>query len=400
MQITDLQEEQKTPPVWRLGFRPFFLFGSAFSLIAITIWTLQYTGIAQIKTYGGGYWWHIHEMIFGFVIAIVAGFLLTAVQNWTGQRGLHGKTLMALFFTWLLARIALFMPDIIPSSIIVLIDISFLPLTAYLLAKPIIKIKQYRNLFFVPLLVVFTLLNALFHYYVHEPSLLMLPQLGYAAVLLVTFLMSVMAGRVTPMFTANGTKTQKATPLPILDILANGSILLTAIVMIVDSFTAVSSSLLASLFVIAGLTQTVRWLRWKPWITYSVPLLWSLHGAIKIMAFSLLILGLCYFDHTLPKIHFWHLLTIGAMAGLILAMISRVSLGHTGRTLSPPKIMSFAFSMIFFAALIRSFGAWLYPAYTLEMIMTSASAWVIAFGLFVIFYGPMLLSARVDGRPG
>ena len=145
MQITDLEQERKTAPLWQLGFRAFFLGGAVFSVITLSLWLLLYRGVINIQPLGGGYWWHIHEVIFGFGWAIIAGFLLTAVQTWTGQSGLQGKKLSALFSLWLLARIALIFPDLLGATLTTLIDLAFLPAVALVLAKPILAVKQYRN---------------------------------------------------------------------------------------------------------------------------------------------------------------------------------------------------------------------------------------------------------------
>lgn len=154
------------------------------------------------------------------------------------------------------------------------------------------------------------------------------------------------------------------------------------------------------ILIVAGIFQAIRWLRWRPWITLGVPLLWSLHFSIKALAFGLILLGLSYLIPEIPSNHIWHLLTIGGIGGVILAMISRVSLGHTGRALQPPKLMSLAFISMVLASVVRSFGPWGWPENTLMFIDISALLWLISFGLFVIFYGPMLIKSRADGRPG
>lgn len=400
MQITDLATEQKITPLLRLGFRPFFLAGSIFSVIAITLWLLMYKGAISLSPLGGGYWWHIHEMIFGFGGAIIAGFLLTAVQNWTGVRGAQGKTLLFLFILWLAGRVLLIMPELLGATLTAVVDLLFLPAVAYVLGKPIIAIKQYRNLFFIPLLALFTVANLEMHLALSYPATFSLIYAGYAGVMLVTFLMSVMAGRVTPMFTANGTKTEKAKPLPWLDKASNGSLAIAMFSLLLQPVIGFSAMFFGVLLIVASIFQTMRWLRWRPWITLTTPLLWSLHGAIKLMSFGLLILGASYLIAAVPTNHAWHLLTVGGMGGLILAMISRVSLGHTGRELSPPKLMSIAFVLINIAALVRTFGPWAVPEKTLLFIDISGGFWIISFVLFVIFYAPMLMSPRADGRPG
>jgi len=400
MQITDLEKEQKITPLLRLGFRPFFLSGAIFSMVAIVLWLLMYRGVITLSPLGGGYWWHIHEMIFGFGGAIIAGFLLTAIQNWTGTRGAQGTTLLLLFTLWLVGRLVILFPDLLGNSITTIIDLSFLPTVAFVLAKPIIAIKQYRNLFFIPLLLLFTLANLEMHLAIYYPNSFIITFSAYAGVMLVTFLMSVMAGRVTPMFTANGTNTAKVNPLPWLDKITNGSLGIAMLYLLLQPVIGFSELSFGVLLIIAGVFQTMRLLRWKPWITLNVPLLWSIHISIKFIAYGLILLGLSYLITDIPSNHLWHLLTVGGMGGLILAMISRVSLGHTGRPLSPPKAIVFAYFSIILAALVRSIGPWVLPEKTLMFIDISGTFWLLAFGIFVVTYAPMLMSARKDGRPG
>ncbi len=400
MQITDLKKEQKIIPFFRLGFRPFFFSGAIFSIIAITLWLLMYKGTISLSPLGEGYWWHIHEMIFGFGCAIVAGFLLTAVQNWTGMRGVQGTELILLFLLWVAGRVVLLMPDLLGNTFSTIIDISFLPAVAFLLAKPIVVVKQYRNLFFVPLLLLFTIANLEMHMALYYPQVFNTTYAGYAGVMLVTFLMSVMAGRVAPMFTANGTQTPKATPLPWLDKATNGSLAIIMISLLLQPVVGFSSTFFGSILIVAGIFQTMRWLRWRPWITLGVPLLWSIHASIKFISFGLIILGISYLIPEVPSNHIWHILTIGGMGGLILAMISRVSLGHTGRPLSPPKAMTLAYIFIIIASLVRAFGPWAIPEKTMLFIDISGTFWIFAFAVFAITYAPMLLKARKDGRPG
>ena len=294
----------------------------------------------------------------------------------------------------------IFMPLLLGEMLTTIVDLSFLPAVAFVLGKPIIAIKQYRNLFFVPLLLLFTLANLEMHLGIYYPQTFSITFASYSGVMLVIFLMSVMAGRVTPMFTANGTQTPKATPLPWLDNITNGSLAIVMLSLLLQPVIGFSETIFGVLLIIAGVFQVMRWLRWRPWITVSVPLLWSIHIAIKLIAYGLVILGMSYLIAEIPSNHVWHLLTIGGMGGLILAMISRVSLGHTGRALSPPKPMTFAYVFITLAALIRSLGPWISPEKTLMFIDISGTFWLLAFGIFVITYAPMLISARKDGRPG
>ncbi|GAA6204183.1 NnrS family protein [Thalassotalea sp. SU-HH00458] len=400
MQITDLQKEQKILPLLRLGFRPFFLFGAAFAVIAIFIWLLMLQGKSDFTPFGGGYWWHLHEMIFGFASAIIAGFLLTAVQNWTGISGIQNKSLLFLVLLWFIPRIALIQPNLLGENITMLLDIAFLPAVAVFLGKPIIKIKQYRNLFFVPLLMLFTLVNIEFYLALMSPENFSVQLSAYAGVMLITLLMSVMVGRVGPMFTANGTQTTKVTNIAWLDKATNGSLALITFYLILHPLVAINLQVLGSLFILAAMFQAIRIARWRPWITIKVPLLWSLHLAVIFIVLGLFFIGYSYFSTELSTSHLWHLLTIGGMGGLILAMISRVSLGHTGRSLQPPKTMSLAFLFIFIAAIIRSFLPLIFPESILSIYQASAGLWYFSFGIFIFHYAPMLLKGRLDGRPG
>ena len=400
MQITDLQKEQKILPLLRLGFRPFFLFGAAFAVIAIFIWLLIIQGKSDLTPFGGGYWWHLHEMIFGFATAIIAGFLLTAVQNWTGIPGIQNKSLLFLVVLWLVARLSLIQPNILGENITMLLDIAFLPAVAIFLGRPIIKIKQYRNLFFVPLLILFTLVNIEFYLALMSPDNFSVQLSAYAGVMLITLLMSVMVGRVGPMFTANGTQTQKVTNIAWLDKATNGSLAIITFYLILHPLLPTNEHILGGLFMIAAIFQAMRIIRWRPWVTIKVPLLWSLHLAVIFMVIGLFFIGLSYFSTELSSSHLWHILTIGGMGGLILAMIARVSLGHTGRPLHPPKAMSLAFLLIFIAAFVRSFLPLLFPESIMSIYQASAGLWYLSFGIFIFHYAPMLLKGRLDGRPG
>ncbi|TWX72547.1 NnrS family protein [Colwellia sp. C1TZA3] len=339
-------------------------------------------------------------MIFGFGCAIIAGFLLTAVQNWTGLPGVQGKMLAALFLLWLIGRVCLMFPDLLGATLTTIIDLAFLPCVAFVLAKPILAVKQYHNLFFVPLLTIFTIANAEMHASIYYPSSVSTQYAGYAGVMLMTLLISVMTGRVVPMFTANGTQTPKATALPWLDKLTNGSLALITILLLLHPAIGINNFYIGLILIFAGIFQTIRWLRWRPWITLGVPLLWSLHLAIKALAFGLILLGLSYLIPEMPSSHIWHLITVGGIGGVILAMISRVSLGHTGRPLQAPKLMSLAFASLVLASLVRSFGPWGFPEKSMIFIDISGLLWIVSFTLFTIYYAPMLLKARVDGRPG
>jgi uncharacterized protein involved in response to NO len=281
-----------------------------------------------------------------------------------------------------------------------ILDISFLPTVAIFFGKPIIKIKQYRNLFFVPLLILFTLVNIEFYLALISPENFSIQLSGYTGVMLITLLMSVMVGRVSPMFTANGTQTPKVANIPWLDKVTNGSLAIITFYLLLHPLLTLNYQILGGLFIVAAISQAIRIARWRPWKTMKHSLLWSLHLAVIFISLGLLSIGLSYFSSDLSSSHLWHVLTIGGMGGLILAMTSRVSLGHTGRPLQPAKTMFIAFSLVFIAAIVRNFLPLILPESILTIYQISAVIWYLSFGIFILHYAPMLLKGRLDGRPG
>lgn len=195
--------------LFRLGFRPFFLFASLFSVLALGIWGGFLSGINLLPLSVNPLWWHGHEMIFGFVCAVVAGFLLTAVQNWTGQAGIKGVGLLGLFSVWLLPRLLLLMPLAIPFTLIMFIDLLFLPLTALILAQAVIRVRQWRNFVFIPILALLTLMNALSYYGVLTNQFEWINIGLYGAVVLISIIVALLGGRVIPFFTERATQWQR-----------------------------------------------------------------------------------------------------------------------------------------------------------------------------------------------
>lgn len=400
LQITDLQVEQKMWPLLRQAFRPMFLLGASFSAIAMLLWILALAGTISLPVYGNVLVWHSHEMIFGFVAAIVVGFLLTAVQNWTGLRATHGRALGILTVVWVLGRLAFLMGAYLPVWLVVAVDLLFLPLAAILLAIPLIQVKQQRNLFFVPVLFLLTFCNALMHYGLLE-NRFDLQQLGSQnAVWLVTLLMTIVGGRVLPMFTANGTMTAKAQPIVWLDRIGLGSLWLIFVLNITLFSAQLPNGVMAAIYGISAVALAIRCLRWRIWITWRVPLLWSLHIAYLFIPLGLALFALRELGFNISNSVAIHALTAGAMGNMILAMIARVSLGHSGRPLQPKAIMSVAFLLVVTAALTRVVLTWLLPEFSLPWYAMSAGAWILAYAIYVVVYLPILTTPRPDGRPG
>ncbi|WP_406849158.1 NnrS family protein [Vibrio vulnificus] len=393
LNITDKKVEEKIPAWLRLGFRPFFLLGSVYAIIAIAVWVWIFQTGQPTQLQVPGLWWHVHEMLFGFAMAIVAGFLLTAVQNWTGINGTKHYRLALLVALWLLPRILLWTP--VPLWLTSSIEALFLALVAFEIGSRVVQAKGWRNLFFVPLFLLAIGANFASYATIKGMPPFTSSAVWQAMLWWFTLLLSVMGARVIPFFTARRFNFEKANPIVWLDWAAN----LPLVMLFLLSFFPVTMAQLGQpLMVIAGSAQLVRFIRWKPWLTLSEPLVWSLHAAYLCLPLSLLLRGLL--DNPFASHNLIHLFAIGALAGLILAMIARVTMGHTGRMIYQGPNMSLAFGALFLAALVRSFGVIFAPAQLFIWIDISAALWVFAFTLFVWKFGYMLVTPRADGHPG
>jgi uncharacterized protein involved in response to NO len=396
IQITDNAQEQQLLPLFRLGFRPFFLAGSLFAVISMLLWGLLLSAKITLPSQLPSTQWHAHEMLFGFAGAIILGFLLTAVQNWTGYPGLKGKKLAILFSLWLAARFAMYL---LPPSLFwltMLLELSWMPLAALVLGQAVLHAKQWRNLFFVPLLIVMSLLNAISLVGFKSYDYIMSQHAIWSMLFLVFFIIAVMGGRVIPFFTSKGTGTEKTQPIQALEYLALAPLLLLAIFTWFPNLSVISGALA----LLAGSVNLIRVIRWKPMLTLPVPLLWSLHLSYLLLSAGLLFYALALFVPSFNATTMIHLTAIGGFGGVILAMISRVSLGHTGRSLNPSKWMNIAFIATAISGFVRVIFPFLMPELLLMAYWISILFWCSAFALFVLFYAKMLLSARLDKRPG
>ncbi|WCP67725.1 NnrS family protein [Vibrio tubiashii] len=393
LNITDKKVEESIPPVLRLGFRPFFLLGSIYAVIAIVVWVWMFQSGQPTTLQVPALWWHVHEMIFGFAMAIVVGFVLTAVQNWTGINGTKHHRLAILVGLWLAPRVLLWTPT--PLWLTSSIEALFLAMTAFEVGTRVVKAKGWRNLFFVPLFVLAIVAN--FASYATVKGMPPFPSSAVWQAMLwwFTLLLSIMGSRVIPFFTARRFNFEKPQPIVWLDWVAN----LPLVGLFILSFFPMTFAQLGQpLMVISGLAHLIRVMRWQPWRTLSEPLVWSLHATYLCIPVSLLLRGLL--DNPFASHNMLHMFAIGAIGGVILAMIARVTMGHTGRAIYQGPNMSVAFAAIILAALVRSLGVAFFPQYLIESVNISAALWILAFAMYVGMFGKMLITPRVDGHPG
>jgi len=395
-------------PIWGQAFRPMFLLGALFSAFAIAIWGAGIAAmgagnpIAWLPQYGevSGHFWHSHEMLFGFAAAIVAGFLLTAVQNWSGQRAINGKALLVVTLVWLAGRVFMLLGGLVPWWLIAAVDLAFLPMVAWYFFKPLYAVKQKRNYFFSVVMLLMTAMNAVMHWGNHTNDLGIIYWGGHSMSLMVVLLITVIGGRVMPMFTANGSGTPRVMNLEWLEKSVLGSTWLFVMLFITTLHTLLPAWLMGLLCLVTAVLQAIRIIRLRISVTWKVPLLWSLHLAYWFISIGFVLMALYYFGVLSSFSTALHALTVGAIGGMIIAMIARVSLGHSGRPLQPKKVMSVSFILVLVAALVRSVAIFLLPSLTLQFYWVSAILWAIAFVIFVLAYFNILTTLRPDGRPG
>ncbi|MCF7981603.1 MAG: NnrS family protein [Pseudomonadales bacterium] len=386
-------------PLFRLAFRPLFLGGTLFSIIVIAWWSYFWLNPSNWHPYGGPIWWHGHEMLFGFGVAIVVGFLLTAVQTWTGVIGIRGKPLIGLAASWLLGRLLLAFGADLPYWLVMVGDLLFLILSTIAMAYPVLRARQWRNLMFVPILALLALLNGVSHWGVVTEQPLVAQTSLHGAIMMFVLIISILGGRVIPFFTANGAGVERKAPVQWLEITSLTSIILLVSIAFIG-FNRVPNTLLVLLSAIATVTNGWRFSRWGGQHCAKIPLLWSLHLAyafIPLGFIALTLYGAGYMKNLSAALHCF---TAGAMGGMILAMISRVTLGHTGRPLKPPALISLAYVFVLSGALVRViFPGW-FPETSGWAIGTAGVLWILGYGIYCYYYAPMLVTTRADGRPG
>jgi len=385
------------PPILRLGFRPFFLAAGLFSIFAMALWMARYVFSVELTLADiPPNLWHAHEMLFGYVMAVVAGFLLTAIKNWTGEEVLRGKTLGFLCLLWLLARL-LPLTGLMHLGIIAAVDVAFLCLLSAICLRPILKTKQYKQIGIIAKLLLLTVCHVVF-YLGLLGTLTHGVQWGlYSALYMIIALIFVMLRRVMPMFIQNGIDGDVV--LKNRAWVDHSSLVLLVGLWLSDVFTEYDH-ITAMIAILLTLLHTLRLAGWYTPKIWRKPLVWVL-----LVAYAFLILG---FALKAASITFGlfpflsiHAFTVGGIGLLTLGMMSRVALGHTGRPVShPPTAVFWSFVALCLSAIARV----ILPLFDMTLyvywVALSQVLWILAFTIFVLVYAPMLLSARVDGNDG
>ena len=377
-----------------LGFRPFFLLAGLSAVALIALWMFVWIGrLPATGAYYGTVGWHSHEMLFGYAAAVIAGFLLTAVRNWTGIDTPSGVPLAALALLWLAGRVGALLP--LPGWAIAAVDLAFLPAVAIALYPALLRGKNRVNRLFLPLLGAMAIANAL----VHAQALGLTSDTagrGTLAMLdLVLLLVLVVSGRVIAFFTERGVAGSTPRNREWLEQVGFAA----AIALAVADAAGAPPPVVGTLCAVLAVQTTVRVAGWHDRRVWRNPILWVLHAAVLWLALGFAMRAAASFGLVAPNVAL-HALTVGAIGVLTLGMMSRVTLGHTGRDMRAPRTMTVAFVLLNLAALARGIAPALWPERYLMLVHSAAGLWILAFLLFLVAHAAMLWQPRVDGRPG
>ncbi|MEQ1770009.1 MAG: NnrS family protein [Devosia sp.] len=382
------------PAILSYGFRPFFLLAPTFAILDMILWIGALSGQWTVGGTAGPIAWHAHEMLFGYGAAALCGFLLTAVPNWTGRLPVSGRPLLALVLVWLAGRAAMLFASSISDPLAAAVDALFPVALAAIVAREVIVGRNTQNLRVVGVVVLLAAANLTFH-------LSTLRGWDYSVVLRATvgvfaLLMSLIGGRIIPSFTRNYLtrigETRMPHPIDLFDRLSLAVVLLAAAAWAIAPSTAWTAGLAA----LAALSQAVRLARWRSLAALAEPLLAMLHIAFAFiplgwLAVSATALGL------LPEASAIHLLTVGGIGGMTMAVMARATRGHTGRPLDASPLTIAAFACLLLAALLRP-AADLAPQGYHAILTMSAISWTAAFALFLAEHAPMLLGPSLGPK--
>jgi uncharacterized protein involved in response to NO len=384
------------PALFAYGFRPFFLAAALWAAFGILLWMPQYMGAFTLPTLFSALDWHVHEMLYGYVAAAVAGFLLTAIPNWTGRLPVNGWPLAGLAFLWLAGRGVILLSAEFGGLLTALVDVSFLVALAAVATREVIAGRNWRNLRVLVLLGLLILGNAVFHLEVLLKGAADYgTRIGIAAIIL---LISLIGGRIVPSFTNNWLTRNNPGRLPVpfsrfdmLTVVASALALLAWVAMPAHAITG-------ALLLVAGCLQCARFIRWAGDRTLADRLVLVLHVSYAFVPLGFLLIGASAFFNDVPPsagIHAW---SAGAIGLMTLAVMTRASLGHTGQPLQAGRATQAIYAAVLVSALARIAAAFIG---SLELLELAGLAWIAGFALFALVYGPLLVARKpawAEGR--
>lgn len=378
------------PALLSHGFRPFFLFGAIYAGAMIPLWLVAFAGHISLSTAFAPRDWHVHEMLFGYVGAVVAGFLLTAIPNWTGRLPIQGGPLALLFGSWVAGRLATSFSDIIGWRSALAVDAAFLVLLAAAAAREIVAGRKWNNLKVVVIVSLLAVVNIAFHLEAHFRGLAEYATRGGIA--LVVTLVCVIGGRIVPSFTRNWLARREPGRLPVPFNRFDAAVMVVGVCAMTLWVAFPTGPSTAAALTVAGALHLVRLVRWAGERTFSDRLVLILHAAYAFVPAGFFLSAMSAADLVASGagVHAW---TGGAIGSMTLAVMTRASLGHTGQALKASALVQAVYAAILIAAVVRVCAA-LEPAHSIPLLMASGVAWMFAFFGFAVAYAPLLCRTR------
>lgn len=387
------------------GFRPFFLAAGAFAALLMTVWLAW---VWETATGGSGTWlpvagspyaWHAHEMVFGFATAAIAGFLLTAVPNWTGALPLSGAPLVGLFVLWCAGRIAMAVSGLLPEWTAAAIDLAFLPALAGFAGRQLMVKPAPRNLVFLLLLAALVAGNAVYH--LATQGVIAVDPLAVLrnGLLVVGLTIAIIGGRIIPAFTHNWLQGNGINgPMPRRIAWVDAASVLAIVAILLARIAGAPAGVEGIVALAAAVLNGVRLALWRGLATRREPIVWILHAGYAWLVVALALMAAASLTAYVPVSLAHHALGTGAIGTMILAVMSRASLGHTGRSIVAPPAIVMAYCLVSLSAFLRVAGPLLWPFYQGPVLVLAALAWIAAFVVFTVVYAPILTTPRVHAK--
>lgn len=399
-------------PTWQAffsyGFRPFFLGAAVCAALVMSLWIAWLAAaasglpVAWLMVAMAPHAWHAHEMVYGFGLAAVAGFLLTAVPNWTGAAPLNGRPLAILFVIWLAGRLALLLSARLPVALVAMLDLAFIPALGYVAARQLMVKPARRNMVFLALLALLALLtlaNAAFH--AHTLGLIGGDGLAGVrlGVLMLSLMIAIVGGRIIPAFTHNWLHLNApAGPMPRKDPRLDAAAIAAFAAYAAAEAAGVPAIVIAALAMLAAILNAARLIGWRGLAARSSPIVFVLHAGYAWLVAGLALAAASHVTATVPRVLALHAFGTGAVGTMILAVMSRAALGHTGRPLvAAPSIVA-AYWLVSLSAALRIAGPLAVPSAAHAVLLLSGLAWVAAFAIFAAIYAPILTTPRLTAR--
>ena len=380
------------------GFRPFFLAALCYAVLGIGVWVwIREAGVAPLQMLPPQLW-HGHEMLFGFIVAAIAGFLLTAVPSWTSTPAFSGSRLAGLAAIWFAGRISFGFATFLPVMVVAAIELLFLPMLVWMIAPALIRTRN-RNIALLAVLSVLWLIDAIFLVAMANGETLLSIKTMRVGVDIVLLLITVIGGRIIPTFTANALRSRGLSPKTRDTRWVNRAAIVSMILVVAIDVVAPEHLVAAIAAGACALAQAVRLAGWEGERSLRQPIVWVLHLGYLWLPIGLALKAIYLSTGAIWSSQWLHALTIGAASTMIVAVITRASLGHTARPLTVSRGVAIAYGLLSVATVVRVFGTPL-MAHTEWAVIGSGILWLAAFALVLAQYAPILLQPRVDGRPG